>query len=40
MCFVERARIASSNDDGDADIGAHPDQTPIDIRGDDALRER
>ena len=28
------------HDDGDADVSAHPDQTPIDIRGDDALRER
>ena len=28
------------HDDADADVDAHPDQAPIDVRGDDALRER
>ena len=40
MCFVVFSKNGVEHDDGDADIGAHPDQAPIDVRGDDALRER
>ena len=40
MCFVVFGKNCIEHDDGDADVGAHADQTPIDIRGDDALRER
>ena len=40
MCFVVRARICIQQDDADADQAAHPDQTPIDIGGDHALRQR
>ena len=40
MCLVVFARMASSTMIGDADVGAHADQTPIDVRGDDAARER
>jgi hypothetical protein len=39
MCFVVRAGFVE-HDDGDADVGADPDQAPIDVRGDDALGER
>ena len=40
MCFVVRARDFVQDNDGDANQGADADQTPIDVRGDDALRER
>ena len=40
MCFVVFDRMKSSTMMPTPIIGAHPDQTPIDVRGDNALRER
>ena len=35
--FRRLGKNCIEHDDGDADVGADPDQTPIDIRRDDAL---
>ena len=40
MCFVDFDRMKSRTMIADADHRAHPDETPIDVRGDDALGER